>query len=122
MRALLGRKRRNDPQTDMVEDGGRAIVTDEALAALVFNYAYRHKYLEEVKVLDWQILDQCHELAMPFEVGKRSRYEWEQTILGTFEIWRAIKANNGGWASFDADARTAVFSIEEPEVVNGNIA
>jgi NTP pyrophosphatase (non-canonical NTP hydrolase) len=39
MRSLLGRKRRSDKQTDEVEDGGRAIVTDEAIAALVFNYA-----------------------------------------------------------------------------------
>ncbi|WP_353072085.1 nucleoside triphosphate pyrophosphohydrolase family protein [Tunturiibacter gelidoferens] len=53
IRALMKRKRKSDKQTDKVEDGGRAIVTDEALAALVFNYAFRHTYLEEIKVLGW---------------------------------------------------------------------
>jgi len=47
VRALLKRKRKSDKETDEVEDGGRAIVTDEALAALVFSYAVRHTYLSE---------------------------------------------------------------------------
>jgi hypothetical protein len=92
----MKRKRKSDKETDEVEDGGRAIVTDEALAAVVFSYADRHTYLDEIKVLDWQLLDLCHDLAEPFEVGKRSRYEWEQTILKTFEIWRKIQNHGGG--------------------------
>ena len=42
VRALMKKKRKSDKQTDDVEDGGRAIATDEALAAIVFNYAFRH--------------------------------------------------------------------------------
>lgn len=114
VRALMKRKRKSDKQTDDVEDGGRAIVTDEALAAAVFSYAVRHKYLDEIKVLDWQLLDHCHDLAEPFEVGKRSRYEWEQTILKTFEIWRKVQHNGGGWVRFDREHRTADYSPDRP--------
>jgi hypothetical protein len=113
IRALMKRKRKSDKETDEVEDGGRAIVTDEALAAVVFSYAVRHTYLDEIKVLDWQLLDLCHDLAEPFEVGKRSRYEWEQTILKTFEIWRKVQNHSGGWVRFDRKSRVVEFSIEK---------
>jgi NTP pyrophosphatase (non-canonical NTP hydrolase) len=114
-RALLKRKRKSDPQTDEVEDGGRAIVIDEALAAVVFSYAQRHNYLEEIKALDWSLLDMCHELTQTLEVGKRSRYEWERTILKAFEIWRLVQENNGGWVRFDRNNRTIEFSVEKPQ-------
>ncbi|MGH3430523.1 MAG: nucleoside triphosphate pyrophosphohydrolase family protein, partial [Mycobacteriales bacterium] len=39
------RKRRSDPEVDKVEDGGRAIVIDEAVVAYVWEYARRHKFL-----------------------------------------------------------------------------
>ena len=36
VRKLLNRKRRSNPQIDEVEDGGRAIATEEGISALVF--------------------------------------------------------------------------------------
>ena len=114
VRALLKRKRKSDKNTDEVEDGGRAIVTDEALAAVVFSYAVRHAFLEEIRVLDWHLLDLCHDLASHFEVGKRSLYEWEHTILKTFEIWRKVKTHGGGWVRFDRESRSVEYSVTEP--------
>jgi NTP pyrophosphatase (non-canonical NTP hydrolase) len=52
-RALRHKKRKSDPVVDEVEDGGRAIVIDEALAAVVFTYATKHNFLEGIKALDW---------------------------------------------------------------------
>jgi len=46
LRKLLGRKRRSVPKVDEVEDGGRAWVIDEAIAAAVYEYAERHGFLE----------------------------------------------------------------------------
>ena len=40
------RKRRSAPDIDEVEDGGRAIVIDEAIVAYVWEYARRHRFLE----------------------------------------------------------------------------
>jgi NTP pyrophosphatase (non-canonical NTP hydrolase) len=113
-RALLKRKRRSDRQTDEVEDGGRAIVIDEALAAVIFGYAVRHAFLNEIRVLDWHLLDLCHDLTQGFEVGKRSRFDWEVTILKAFEIWRLVQKNDGGWIQFDRRNRTVEFSLEQP--------
>jgi hypothetical protein len=61
-------------------------------------------------------LDLCHDLTEPFEVGKRSRFEWEQTILKTFEIWRKVQNHGGGWARFDRKSRTVEFSTDKPIV------
>ena len=36
------RKRRSDEEVNEVEDGGRAVVTDEAVVAYVWGYAKRH--------------------------------------------------------------------------------
>ena len=46
LRALLRCKRKSDPKIDEVEDGGRAIVIEEGIAAMVFSYAERRNFLE----------------------------------------------------------------------------
>ena len=46
MRALMRRKRKSDPKVDEVEDGGRAIVIEEGISAMVFSYAERRNFLE----------------------------------------------------------------------------
>ena len=43
MRALMRRKRKSDPKVDEVEDGGRAIVIEEGISAMVFSYAERRQ-------------------------------------------------------------------------------
>jgi hypothetical protein len=70
-------------------------------------------------VLDWQLLDWCHDLTSPFEVAKRSLYEWEQTILKTFEIWRKVQTHGGGWVRFTRDSRSVEFSVAEPKIQSG---
>jgi MazG C-terminal domain len=55
-RALLRRKRKSRPLLDEVEDGGRAAVIEEGVAALAFDYARRHHMLAGVSVLDFQLL------------------------------------------------------------------
>ena len=46
LRALLRRKRKSNPAVDEVEDGGRARVIEEGIAAMVFSYAERRNFLE----------------------------------------------------------------------------
>ena len=55
-RALLRRKRKSQPLLDEVEDGGRAAVIEEGVAALAFDYARRHRFLDGVAALDFQLL------------------------------------------------------------------
>jgi hypothetical protein len=91
-----GRKRRSNPQVDLAEDGGRAIVIEEGIAAMAFAYATSHEYLHDVTRLDFQLLDTITNLASPLEVGVRTAADWEQAILTGFTAWRQLRHQNGG--------------------------
>jgi NTP pyrophosphatase (non-canonical NTP hydrolase) len=104
-RKLLGRKRRSEPETDEAEDGGRAIVTEEGIAAMVFAYATSHSYLDGISRLDFQLLDVIKTISAPFEVGVRTAADWEQAILTGFAAWRKLRDNNGGIVLLDASKR-----------------
>jgi NTP pyrophosphatase (non-canonical NTP hydrolase) len=104
-RALLRRKRKSHPLLDEVEDGGRAAVIEEGVAALVFDYARRHQMLEGVSALDYQLLRTIKEMASHLEVKACSMGEWEQAILQGFKVWRAVLAGHGGRVAVDLDRR-----------------
>jgi NTP pyrophosphatase (non-canonical NTP hydrolase) len=104
-RALLRRKRRSNPLLDEVEDGGRAAVIEEGVAALAFDYARRHRMLEGVGALDFQLLRTIKEMTSHLEVRQCSTGEWEQAILQGFTVWRAVVAARGGRIAVDLDQR-----------------
>lgn len=104
-RKLLGRKRRSVPEIDEAEDGGRAIVTEEGIAAMVFAYAASHNYLDGISRLDFQLLDAIKTLSAPFEAGVRTAADWEQAILIGFSAWRELRNHNGGTVILDAGKR-----------------
>ncbi len=110
-RKLLGRKRRSQPRIDLAEDGGRAIVTEEGIAALAFAYATGHDYLRGIRRLDQQLLDMITSLSAPFEVGARTAAEWERAVLVGFETWHHLRDNNGGLVTLDAPRRTLGFQV-----------
>jgi len=95
-RAIMRKKRKSDRQTDEVEDGGRAAVIDEAIAALAFDYAKRHAFLEGVSTLDYGFLNTIKSLTEHLEVSVRSLHTWERAILQGFDVWRQIVAHGGG--------------------------
>jgi NTP pyrophosphatase (non-canonical NTP hydrolase) len=104
-RALLRRKRKSQPLLDEVEDGGRAAVIEEGIAALAFDYARRHRMLEGVAALDFQLLRTIKDMTSHLEVRQLTTGEWEQAILQGFEVWRAVFAARGGRIAIDLDAR-----------------
>lgn len=104
-RALLRRKRKSHPLLDEVEDGGRAAVIEEGVAALAFDYARRHRMLEGVSVLDFQLLRTIKDMTSHLEVNQCGTGEWEQAILQGFKVWRAVLAARGGRISVDLDQR-----------------
>lgn len=108
-RALLGRKRRSNPVVDESEDGGRAIVIEEGVAALVFGYAIQHELLDGVTRLDQKLLDTIAMVTSPLEVGSRPAASWERAILTGFSIFRSLQEHNGGFIDFDSDASTMTF-------------
>ncbi|UWU67885.1 nucleoside triphosphate pyrophosphohydrolase family protein [Bradyrhizobium sp. NC92] len=102
-RSLIRRKRKSRPLLDEVEDGGRAAVIEEGVAALAFDYARRHRMLEGVGRLDFQLLRTIKDMTSHLEVKLRTTGEWEQAILQGFAVWRAVLAEGGGRISVDLD-------------------
>lgn len=108
-RALMKRKRKSNPDIDESEDGGRAIVIEEGVAAFVFAYAARHEYLDGVNRVDQHFLDQIVLMTHGLEVGSRKQSDFERAIIQGFNVFRQLHANNGGFVDFDADARDLTY-------------
>jgi NTP pyrophosphatase (non-canonical NTP hydrolase) len=104
-RALLRRKRKSRPLLDEVEDGGRAAVIEEGVAALAFDYARRHRMLEGVSMLDFQLLRTIKDMTSHLEVSQCTTGDWERAILQGFKVWRAVLAARGGRLTVDLDER-----------------
>lgn len=96
LRKLMELKRRSNQEVDDFEDGGRAIVIDEAIVAFVFEYAERNNFLEHLRHVDFGLLQTIKELTARIEVQARSEHEWEEAILKGYEVWRQVKEHRGG--------------------------
>ena len=76
-RKFLNRKRKSDPRVDDVEDGGRAIVIEEGIAALVFSYAEVRGFLHGVEQVDYELLRSIKTMTGHLEVRQRTACQWE---------------------------------------------
>ena len=72
-RKILKCKRRSNNVVDEVEDGGRAIVIEEAISAFVYDYARKHDFLRAVPGLDCNLLKTIKSLTADLEVRVRTR-------------------------------------------------
>jgi NTP pyrophosphatase (non-canonical NTP hydrolase) len=100
------RKRKSIPRTDDVDDGGRAIVIDEALVAYVWEYARRHTFLEGITTVDYPVLKTIKLLTSGLEVSVRSAHQWEEAILTGYRAWRVIREQGGGTVRVDLEHQT----------------
>ena len=103
LRALLRRKRKSDPKVDEVEDGGRAIVIEEGISAMVFSYAERRNFLEGAEGVNSDLLRTIKDMTSHLEVSARTEGEWERAIMNGFDIWRQVKANGKGQIHADLE-------------------
>lgn len=109
IRKLMKRKRKSNPQIDEVQDGGRAQVLDEGVAALVFDYAKEHRWLEGVTDVDYKLLRTIKGVTSLLEVRERSLGEWQRAILTGFDVWRQVLNASGGRILVDQDAKSLTF-------------
>jgi len=100
------RKRKSVQAIDEVEDGGRAIVIDEAIVAYVWEYAKRHRFLEGVTTVDYPVLKTIRQLTSGLEVAARTAHDWEEAILAGYRVFREIRARGGGALAVDLQARS----------------
>lgn len=108
-RRLLCRKRKSDPRTDEVEDGGRAIAIEEGIAALVFASAKRHRMFDGMDRVESGTLQTIREMTEHLEVRDRTEAEWNDAILQGFMVWRLIKKAGGGCVRVNRFARRIEF-------------
>lgn len=108
-RRNLSLKRRSKPLIDEVEDGGRAIVIEEGVTALIFAYAIEHNWLENVERVDHDVLKTVKKMTAHLEVSACSIAEWETTILQAYEVWRRVTRNRGGAVELDLANRSIRF-------------
>lgn len=112
MRRIFKCKRKSARSIDEVEDGARALVTEEGVSAVVFAYASDHSMLEDASSVDYELLRTIKVMVRPFEVRTRLYHEWERTILASFRIWRLMMAKRGG--TFIGDAVTGELHYQPP--------
>ena len=106
MRALMRRKRKSVPKVDEVEDGGRAIVIEEGISAMVFSYAERRNFLEGAEGVNYDLLRTIKDMTSHLEVSTRTEGDWERAIMIGFDIWRQVKANRRGRINADLELGT----------------
>jgi NTP pyrophosphatase (non-canonical NTP hydrolase) len=111
VRKLLNRKRKSNnavDHADEVEDGARAQIAEELVAAAAYDYASRHSYLT-VDHVDWDLLRLVKRVTARLEVRVRTEAEWEETILLAFRVWRQVRECGGGTVRGNLRARTLDF-------------
>ena len=106
MRALMKRKRKSNPKVDEVEDGGRAIVIEEVISAMVFSYAERCNFLEGAEGVNYDLLRTIKDMTAHLEVSARTEGEWERAIMAGFDIWRQVKTKGKGRIRADLERGT----------------
>ncbi|MXY21880.1 MAG: nucleotide pyrophosphohydrolase [Dehalococcoidia bacterium] len=106
LRALLRRKRKSDPRVDEVEDGGRAIVIEEGISAMVFSYAERRNFLDGTEGVNYDLLRTIKDMTSHLEVNARTEGDWERAIMAGFDIWRQVKAKGKGQIHADLERGT----------------
>lgn len=97
VRAMLGRKRRSDPETDRCEDGGRARMVEESICHAI--YVHRDE-LNSPEGMD-RLVALIQRMSVGFEVEAVSRMEWADAITTGLGAMTALVSAGGG--DLDAD-------------------
>lgn len=116
-KVLFNCKRKSISEVDEVQDGGRATVIDEAIAALIFTEAKKNSFFEGINSVEYNLIRTIKDLTAHLEVGRCSGKQWEEAILCAFEIWRDLKSNQQGTIIGDLIKRTLVFIPKEQTAI-----
>jgi NTP pyrophosphatase (non-canonical NTP hydrolase) len=95
-RALIKHKRKSDPIVDEAQDSGRAIVVEEGLSAYIFSRAKQLNFFEGQSGVSFDLLKTIAEFVSGYEVEACPLKLWENAILQGYEVFRLVRANNGG--------------------------
>ncbi|MGN6226090.1 MAG: MazG nucleotide pyrophosphohydrolase domain-containing protein [Dyella sp.] len=122
LRKLMGRKRRFDKLKDENQDGGRAIVIEEGIAALVFEYGSDNGLSNGKKIIDDELLSTIMQMVRRLEVADRSSYEWQNSVLLGWKMFSYLKRGKGGRLICDLDkqdVRIKSLRVSDKKITSG---
>ncbi len=105
VRKLIEAKRRSAKKFDQIEDGGRAIATEEGLSTMIFAHARDYNFLEGKSSLSTELLRTIKNMVRHLEVAVCTPGEWEAAIVQGFGVWREVRKRRGGAVDLDLDKR-----------------
>jgi NTP pyrophosphatase (non-canonical NTP hydrolase) len=108
-RALIKRKRKSDPHIDETQDSGRAIVVEEGLSAFIFSHAKQLDFFAGQSSLSFDLLKTVRQFVNGYEVDACPLKLWEDAILQGYDVFRRVRAENGGIVSGDRSLRRLEF-------------
>lgn len=108
-RALIKHKRKSNSKVDETQDGGRAIVVEEGLTAWIFSRAKELDFFESQSSVSFDMLKTVQQFVRGYEVEECPLKLWEHAILQGYEVFRQVRANNGGTIVGDRITRTVSY-------------
>lgn len=112
LRGLAGLRRRSDPRTDHIEDGGRAIVADEAIAWALFCYARAHRWMPDGPPA--VLLDRVEEMTYGLEAAQCSRSQWRHALTTGLDCFLGLWHHQGGTLTGDMETARLEFHPSTP--------
>jgi len=109
IRSILRRKRKSYQRIDEIEDGGRAIVVEEAISVLVFNEAHQRSWFNEESTVDIGLLKTIIRLTAGLEVQKCTAKQWKAAILQGYSVFKELKGHCDGRVVVDLDRQSLTY-------------
>jgi hypothetical protein len=123
LRKLMGLKRKSCKSLDDVEDGGRAVVVEEAIVKIVHAEADRRASARQPDIaaedralfppeeeIPFGLIKQIQQLARGHEVYKNKAWEWTAAIRSGYKLFQELRKFKGGIITLDMEARTIDFA------------
>lgn len=109
IRALMRKKRKSDEIIDNIEDGARAGIIEEAISAIVYNYASRHSFFQNISTIDYDLLSTIKKLVSHLEVSDASSSLWEKAIIQGYEIFNKLRLEEEGTLKCNLYTKEIIF-------------
>lgn len=111
LRSLLRLKRKSNAQVDELQDGARAVITEEGISNWIFSHGMRHDaFADEAISLEFALLQTVRDMVKGYEVEDRPLWIWERAILEGFKMFRLLRDNHGGVITADMRSHTLAYS------------
>lgn len=109
IRALLRLKRKSKPETDVNEDGARAIFAEEGLAAILSRLAKHKSGFQRETTVDNQIIEIATAATFDLEPSALPGWIWRRAVSQGFNAMRELAINGGGYLIADLERRSLTY-------------